>query len=142
MPDRTRFAWAKLNAYGIILAGLCLLGLADLINPGGANLARLVGEVPPGQHFWTAGLVVSGLLLLFGFVREDRIAETLGFALLCVSVVAQTIVAYALLGWAEFTLTRLAIVAILGLGGWARLSALWSRSGLIITIPPRHGGRR
>lgn len=140
MPDRTRFAWAKLNAYGIILAGLCLLGVSDLIKPGGANLARLVGEVPPGQHFWSAGLVISGGILFYSFVRGDRLAETIGLILLFVSVAAQTVVSYALLGWVDFTLTRLLIIAILGLGGGARISALWSRDGLIVTIPPR--GRR
>lgn len=137
MPDRTRFAWAKLNAYGIILAGLALLGFVDLIRPAGANLARLIGEVPPGQHFWAAGFVASGLVLLYSFVRGDRLAETLGLVLLVLSLVAQTVVAFWMLGWAEFTLTRLLVIAILGLGGGARISALWSRDGLVVTIPPR-----
>lgn len=137
MPDHTRFAWAKLNAYGIILAGLCLLGVGDLIKPGGANLARIVGEVPPGQHIWVSGIALSGLLLLVGFARGDRLAETIGLALLLVSVVAQTVVAFALLGWTEFTVTRLVIIGILALGGGGRVSALWSRHGLIVTIPPR-----
>lgn len=132
-----RFAWARLNAYGIILAGLALLGVGDLIHPGGANLARLVGEVPPGQNFWATGLVISGLLLFYGFARGDRLAETLALGLLFISVVAQTTVAFILLGLSDFTVTRLAVIAILGLGGAARVSALWSRDGLVVTIPPR-----
>lgn len=137
MDNPTRFAWAKLNAYGIILAGLALLGVADLINPGGAPLARLVGEVPPGQTFWVSGYVLAGLALLYGFTRGDRLAESLGLGLLFGSLLLNTAVAFSLLGWSEFTLTRLALIAIIGLGGGARISALWSRDGMVITIPPR-----
>lgn len=137
MSEHTRFAWAKLNAYGVILAGLALLGVADLAKPGGADLARLVGEVPPGQPFWVAGFVLSGVALLYAFARGDRIAETSGLALMFASLVAQTVVAYHLLGWSDFTYTRLALIAVIGVGGGARVSALWSRHGLIVTIPPR-----
>lgn len=133
----SRLTWAKLNAYGIILAGLAIMAVTDLITPGGADLAKLVGEVPPGQHFWSAGFVTSGLLLLYGFIRGDRLAESLGLGILFVSVLAQTVVAFSLLGWSDFTMTRLAIIAIVGLGGLARVSALWSRDGLVITIPAR-----
>lgn len=75
-PDHARLAWLRLNAYGVLLAGLAVLGLADLANPGGTDLARMVGEIPPGQTFWVLGFVVSGLLLLMrGFVRADRVAD-------------------------------------------------------------------
>ena len=135
--EPTRFAWAKLNAYGLILAGLALLGVGDLIKPGGANLARLVGEVPSGQQFWVSGFVLSGLLLAHGLVRADRLTETAGLVLLFVSIAAQTVAAVVLLGWVDFTYTRLAIIGVVGVFGAARISALWSREGLSITIPPR-----
>lgn len=140
MSERTRFAWAKLNAYGIILAGLAFLGIRDLIKPGGANLAVIVGEVPPGQYFWVTGYVLSGAVLVYSFARGDRLAETVGLGLLLGSLLLQTAVAYHLLGWSDFTLTRLVLIGIIGLGGGARLSALWSRNGLIVTIPPRGQG--
>lgn len=140
MTDRTRFAWARLNAYGIILAGLALLAVGDLIHPAGADFARLIGDVPPGQHFWATGFVLSGLILIYGFIRSDRLAETLALGLMMASVLLQTFIAYRLLGFTDFTYTRLAIIGILGLGGAARVSALWSRDGLVVTIPPR--GRR
>ncbi len=99
----TRLAWARLNAYGILLACLAVLGAADLIDPGGTDFARLVGGVPPGQPFWTAGYVVAGLMLLVGFVRTDRLVETLGLGLLTLALCAQTIVAWDLLGYSTFT---------------------------------------
>ncbi len=135
----TRLAWAKLNAYGILLAALALMGVTDLINPGGANLARIVGEVPPGQPFWVGGFVLAGVLMLYGFARTDRIAETIGLNLLGASLTLQGVVSFALLGWSQFTLTRIALLLIVALCAWARFSVLWSRSGLTVTIPPRHG---
>jgi hypothetical protein len=133
----SRFAWAKLNAYGILLAALCVMGVTDLINPGGANLARIVGEVPPGQPFWVAGFIVSGLLMLYGFARTDRLAETIGLALLTTSLTVQTIVALSLLGWSPFTYTRIVLIAIVGGCSLARCSVLWAKDGLTITIPAR-----
>ena len=141
-PDNDRRSWAKFNAYGFVLAGLAGLALADLIHPGGTDMAHLVGEVPAGQFWWTAGFLLAGVLLLAGFVFIDRIAETAGLVVLTVSVIAQTIAAWLLLGWSDFTLTRLAIVAIIGSCTWARISVLWSRDGLSVTIVPRSTRRR
>lgn len=56
-----------------------------------------------------------------------------------VALVAQAVVAFALLGWTSYTTTRLIILGLLGLCVWARLSVLWTRKGLTITIPPRNG---
>ena len=134
--------WAKLNAYGFVLAALSVLSLADLISPADTDLARAVGEIPPGQTWWTIGFAVGGFLMLFGFTRIDRIAETIGLSLLTVAVVAQSVVAFFYLGWTEYTFTRLAIIAIIGGCTWARVSVLWSREGVAITIPARRGERR
>ena len=133
--DRT--AWLRLNAYGVLIAFLATLSLTDLIHPADADLARLVGDVPPGQTAWAVGFIMSGILLLAGFARADRIAETLGLALLTVGVLAQVLTAYAYLGITEFTATRLAILAALVLCMWARCSVLWSKRGLNIHIPAR-----
>lgn len=132
-----RLMWAKLNSYGVILAGLAILGVADLIKPGGADLARLVGEIPPGQPFWVAGYVISGLALLYGFARGDRLSESLGLALLFLSLLFHSFVAFLLLGFSDFVYTRLFLIGLIGFAGWARISVLWSKDGLIITIPPR-----
>lgn len=132
-----RRAWAKLNAYGFVLAFLALMSLADLLHPAGTQLAQAVGGIPPGQPFWTVGFGASGLLLLLGFLRTDRLSETLGLILLTLGVIAQTTVAYALLGWGEFTLIRLALVGVVAGCTWARVSVLWARDGLVVTIPAR-----
>lgn len=137
MKNSSPLAWMRFNAYGVLLAGLAIMGLLDLINPGKADMARLVGDVPPGQSAWVTGFVVSGLLLMWGFVRRDRIAETLGLGVLNLSLAVQALVAYSLLGWTEFTATRLIILGIVGLCSAARVSVLWTREGLTITIPPR-----
>lgn len=134
-----RLAWARLNAYGILLACLALMGVTDFLNPGGTDLARLVGSVPPGQPFWVGGYIVSGLLLLFGFARTDRFVETLGLALLSAALMVQTAVAYDLLGMTKFTETRIALIVVVGVCSWARMSVLWARKGLTIHIPPRDG---
>lgn len=137
------YAWAKLNAYGFVLAGLGILALADLIHPADTDLARLSGDIPTGQTWWTLAVAIAGLLLLFGFLRVDRIAETAGLVLLAAAVLAQTVAAFALLGWSDFALTRLVILAIIGGCTWARVSVLWSRDGIAVTIPARNlRGRR
>lgn len=136
------WAWAKLNAYGFVLAGLALLGGADLVHPANTDLARLAGEVPAGQTWWIVGVVLSGLLLLLGFLRTDRVAETAGLVVLLLAITAQTSAAIVLLGWTDFTLTCLAILAIIGGCTWARCDVLWSRDGIAVTIPPRNGGNR
>ena len=133
--DRT--AWLRLNAYGVVLACLCVLSLTDLIHPAGTELARLVGDVPPGQPAWVVGFGMAGILLLYGFAKADRIAETIGLALLTLGLVAQFVTALAYLGLTEFTATRLLLVAILVLCTWARCSVLWSKRGLNIHIPAR-----
>ena len=94
MPKSDRSAWLRLNAYGVVLACLAVLSLTDLFLPADAELARIVGDVPPGQPAWV-------------------------------------------LGFAEFTTTRVALVGILALCMWARCSVLWSRRGLSIRIPAR-----
>ena len=133
--DRT--AWLRLNAYGVLLAFLATLSLTDLLHPADAELARLVGDVPPGQTAWVVGFVMSGILLLVGFARADRIAETLGLALMTAGVFAQAITAWHELGVTEFTATRLAILAALVMCTAARCSVLWSKRGLNIHIPAR-----
>jgi hypothetical protein len=133
-------AWLRLNAYGILLAGLAVLGMADFINPGGTDLARLIGEVPHHQPLWIIGYVLAGLLLLWGFVRTDRIPETIGLALLNAALLLHTAVAFDYLGWTDYTLTRVALILIIGCCSWARISVLWTKRGLMVTIPPRNGG--
>lgn len=137
MTYGTKWAWARLNAYGIILAGLALLGGLDLINPGGTDFARLLGEVPPGQHVWATGYMAAGIFLLYGFARTDRRAETVGLALLTVGLTLQLTAAVVLLGLTDFTVTRVIILALIAAGSWARYSVLWSQDGLTISIPPR-----
>lgn len=135
--EQKPYAWAKLNAYGFVLAGLGILALGDLIHPADTDLARLSGEVPAGQTWWILGLAVAGVLLLLGFLRTDRIAETCGLVLLTLAIAAQTITAAVLLGWTDYTWTRLVILAMIGALLRARVSVLWSRDGLAITIPAR-----
>lgn len=137
MKTHGPLVWARFNAYGILLAGLAVLGLTDLINPGGTDLARLVGETPTGQSLWVTGFGLSGVLLMVGFLRIDRIAETAGLALLTVSLAAQTIAAFTYLGWTSYSLTRIAILLIVAACSAARASSLWSKHGMTVTIPPR-----
>lgn len=137
MTDRNRWAWARLNSYGVILAGLAIFGGLDLINPGGTNFARLLGEVPPGQNVWITGYLAAGVLLMYGFARTDRRAETIGLALLTAGLTLQLAVAVWLLGLTDFTVTRVVILALVASCSWARYSVLWSQDGLTINIPPR-----
>jgi hypothetical protein len=132
-----RLAWARLNAYGVLVAGLAIFAVGDLFHPGGTDLARLIGEVPPGQTLWVTGFGIAGLLMLHGFVRADRITETLALGLLIFGIIAQAISAYAYLGITEFTTTRLYLLVLVSLTTWARCSVLWGKFGLVIRIPPR-----
>jgi len=132
-----RFTWLRLSAYGALVAGLALLGAMDLINPGGTDFARLVGGPPPGQMWWTSGYVLGGLMMMHGFVRTDRIAETLGLMVLTVCQIVQIAVAIHLLGFQQFTLTRVVVFVMVTLCAAARVSVLWSRDGITVTIPPR-----
>jgi hypothetical protein len=137
-----RLAWLRLNAYGVLLAFIALMGVQDLITPAGAPLAQVVGEVPPGQNFWVGGIVIAGLMMFWGFVRADRLVETCALVFLTLAVAAQTIVAWSMLGWTEFTLTRCALLGAVILCSSARASALWSREGMVITIPARRRVRK
>ncbi len=141
-PEQQSRAWAKLNAYGLLVSFLALLSVLDINHPADTDLARLAGEVPAGQTWWLLGLGVGGVLLVFGFLRVDRIAETAGLGILTLSLVAQAVTAAALLGWTHYTLTRLAVLAAVAFCTWARVSVLWSRDGLAVTIPPRGLSRR
>lgn len=139
--EQRRSVWAKFHAHGFVFAGLAILALFDVFHPRNSQLSRLTGDVPPGQVLYTLGFVISGLLLLRGFLWVDRIAESAAMVLVTVCVVIQTAVAFSMLGWTGFTLTRLIIVAIVGGCTWARCSVLWSREGVVITIPPRSARR-
>lgn len=132
-----RFAWLRLNAYGVVLACLAIMSLTDLLHPANAELARIVGDVPPGQPAWVTGFGMAGVLLLAGFIRADRMAESLGLLLMTLGVFAQAITAYAYIGVTEFTTTRFGLVVVLALCTWARMSVLWSRRGLTVRIPAR-----
>lgn len=138
MDKENKYAWIKLNSYGVILAGLCILSVTDLINPANTDISTLVGTVPPGQFFWVVGFVISGLAIMYGFIVNDRLAETLGLILLASALMLQTAVALILLGFGnDFVITRFIILGLIGLAGGARISVLWSKEGVVITIPPR-----
>lgn len=132
-----RFAWARLNAYGVLVAVLALLSMVDLFHPGGTDLARLVGEVPPGQAAWVTGFVIAGILMLHGFIRTDRITESIALGLLLLGLLAQSVSALIYLGFTEFTTTRLVLVGVTLLVTWARFSVLWAKQGLDVHIPAR-----
>lgn len=137
MKTHGRLVWARFNAYGVLLAGIAVFALTDLIHPAGSDLARLVGQTPPGQTVWVTGFGFAGALMLLGFFRADRIAETAGLTTLTLAVAAQTGVAFALLGWNSYSATRLAILGLVILCSTARVSSLWSKEGVTVTIPPR-----
>ena len=141
MKTHGRLVWARFNAYGILLAGLAILALADLTHPAGSDLARLLGQTPPGQTVWVTGFGVAGGLMMLGFVRADRIAESLGLGVLTLALAAQTVVAFSYLGWNSYSATRLAVLGIVALCAAARISTLWSKEGVTVTIPPRHEKR-
>jgi hypothetical protein len=132
-----KLAWLRLNAYGVVLAGLALMAGLDLIDPANTDFGQLVGGVPPGHYLWTSGYVLGGLMMLHGFLRTDRLVETIGLSVLAVCQVLQIVVAIKLLGFIDFTWTRITVLTLVSLCSWARLSVLWSRDGLTITIPPR-----
>lgn len=135
--NHDRLAWARLNAYGILVAGLAILSLVDLLHPGGTDLARLIGEVPPGQTVWVTGLGCAGLLMLHGFIRSDRITETIALVVLNLCILAQIASAAYFLGFTEFTTTRIVILGLVGAVTWARCSALWPQDAIDIHIPGR-----
>lgn len=137
-----RWAWAKLNAYGFVLAALAILAVRDLIRPANTDLARLAGEVPPGQHWWIIGFTVAGALLVIGFLRTDRVAESAGLVVLTWAIAGQMFASVTMIGWVEYTWVRLALLLIFGTCAWARISVLWSRDGLAVEIPARSTRRR
>jgi hypothetical protein len=134
-PNRgVRFAWAKLNAYGILLAGIAILTVANLINPSNEELDRVSGLIPFAQPLWVSGFVVAGGLMMFGFLRADRVAETIGLGLLDISLLIQTVVAIFLFGVTDYTVNSAVVLLVAAGCSWARIAALWSKHGLVITI--------
>lgn len=133
----SRWAWLKLNSYGVLLCGLMLMASADIIDPEHSQIARMVGGVPLLQPVWTGGYVVAAVCILWGFARSQALPEVAGLALLFVANTIQTVVRLDLGLDPGYALTVWLIVASCAA---ARISALLSRHGLTVTIPGRSNG--
>lgn len=133
---RQRFAWARMNAYGVLIAVLCILASADMLEPDGPVTQRL-GEPPPLLYAWETGFLIAGLLLMYGMFKADRAPEISGLAILNFALTLQVGTTLYYLGWettASVTrlLTWLAVLA----ASWMRASTLMSAHGITVTIPP------
>lgn len=131
-----RFAWARLNAYGLLIAGLVLLSAARVLQPGKTSVARVLGRVPEYQYVWLAGFGLAGLLMLYGLVRAKTGPEVLGLAIVVVSLSAQTVALIVNAGsdesWSAVAVWIVAVACIA-----LRASVLLSRDGMSIIISGR-----
>lgn len=136
--SRTKFAWLRLNAYGILLSGLMIFPLLYLTNPEQSSVARLIGRVPALQPVWSIGYGLAGLFLIIGFIRARSTPELVGLGLLSVSISVQTLVIAEALGpWVGESIRGYLVWAIVVGCAALRASALLTRDGLTITISGR-----
>lgn len=134
--ERHRFAWARLNAYGLLIAGLVLLSAAGILQPDKTGIARVIGRAPAYQYVWLSGYAVAGILMLWGLVRAKTGPEILGLALVVVSLTSQTVVLIADTHPADWW--NPILVWVIAVGCIAlRMSALLSRDGMSVIIPGR-----
>lgn len=134
MPDRTRWAWARLNADTLFLALLATLaGLFAIID--GPRGGMTTEAAPLALHYLrSAAYILAGLLLtgslLWSSVRVEVIARS---ALL--GGVALNLYRHAhWLGWQDTaTLSSAALLVIVALTSWLRLSMLLRKGGVVVT---------
>lgn len=125
----SRFAWLRINAYGLLLAGLLLLAASDVLPVTGSLVAQVVARTP-------ILFGVSGVLLIYGFVRARSTPELAGLACMVVGVVVSDVVKATGPGLAaKDVAVGLLVLAVVAL----RISALTSPDGLTVHIPGRHG---
>jgi hypothetical protein len=134
-----RLAWLRLNAYGLLLVGLTTMSILKVRTPEDSNVARAIGYVSAWQPFWTWGIFIAGLLLLYGFARSRTGPEVAGLVLLSASMTAQAAVAAEAIGPGR-ALDQLLAWFVVVLCSALRASVLLSKDGLTFTIDGRHDG--
>lgn len=133
--SNSRFAWARFNAYGVLICGLLFLSVMDLLDPEHSEVAQLVGRAPALQPVWTSGFIAAALLILYGFARARAMPEVAGLAVMTVALATQTFVEIEAGGDVFRGLAVLVLVAGLAV---ARTSVLF---GYDVTISHRRQSR-
>lgn len=135
MHTHTRFAWLRLNADGLLLAGFALLSGFDLLNPELHDLAQAAGYVPWTFYLWSVLYILGGLGMVLGFYRHRMQPELAGRSLIACAGVMETWRTATILGWTDDTTVRLYVGLVFLLGTFAlRASALLSKRGVAIII--------
>lgn len=131
-----RFYWAALNSDGLLLGLLATIsGSATLLDPWHDEIGMVTG--PTVMLFMrSTGLLVAGLLILYSLVNAHVAVEIIGRLVLVAAVLYQAFRAASVLGLETYTIVQFVLVGILGLTTFLRVSALTSREGLVLAIPP------
>lgn len=138
----TRFAWLRLNADGLLLALLALLSGLDLFAPQDQRISVKLGYIPTSLYAWTVLYLLSGLFMVYGFVRNNYGPELFGRFLLNSALLWETgRIAVAFGPASHLAVSRyLIFLALLGTTA-LRVSVLLSRSGVVLTVPARNSRR-
>lgn len=134
------FAWARLNADTVLLGLLAITGgVFDITNPAHDVTVQVLGHATPAYYLRASIYVVSGLLILYALARQHTAEEVLGRLILIAGMMIQTVRTGLAVGWtAPITYERYALLLVVGFVCWLRLTALLTRRGLTVTLPPRH----
>lgn len=144
MPYRgpaMKLRWLRLNAYGVLLAGLALVtALAGFLDPDGHPLSIAAGRTIIGIFIWSTFFTFGGLAMLFAFTTRRPGWEFAGLVALCIGAGWQLIAAVVLLGWTGRTEAQLATFIVLVVCAVARISALFPEQTTVVTIHGRDNG--
>ena len=134
-----RLAWARLNADAALIATFALaFGISDVVDPASNATVHALGFASPSHYLRSVVFIVAGLLILAALARAHIAIEVIGRMLLIGDLVAQAWRTALLLGWGSgAAMERYAILGTVVLFTWMRLSALLSKHGLTVQIPPR-----
>lgn len=146
MPERTRFAWARLNADTLFLALLATgIGTFDTIDPlRDAVTAQSVAfnGAPHFLHYVRTGVyVLAGILLTVALLRASVRVEVMARCVLFGGVSLNVWRHGVVFGLTDTdTFANVVLLAIILLVSVLRFSVLLGRSGMVVTRAADDGG--
>lgn len=141
MTDRiaevpTRLAWLRLNADGLLIALLGLVfGLFDILIPNHQALEAEIGHEPVTYWIWNGLYLIGGLVMLWGFFRQQIGPELLGRLFIGMGITVEMLRIGSAFGWhSEEVWSRYALWLIIAGLFTLRATALLAPRGVVVVV--------
>lgn len=141
MTDRiastpTRLAWVRLNSDGLLVALLALVfGLFDILIPNHEALEAEIGHEPVSYWIWNILYLIGGLIMLWGFIRQQIGPELLGRLFVGMGITVEVLRIGSAFGWdSEEVWSRYALWFIITSLFMLRASALIAPRGVVVVV--------